>query len=1459
MLDGRARGAVTFERWAFEVPEAADLEVIDVLPLLDASGSVDPANGLIQPGGAGSQPVGLTGRRRKVTVKWTTKPSRVTSVSRWRASLIPAEGEYSPEEEAEADLPSTTAAGKTRRVSVPLAIDLDDMPIRAVQVHIVGLDEHGGELRDAAGNVVEGRSSEFWLESEEDDLVPTSDGQPRAESVATRPLARVRAAMRLDDDEIAEAAGHWTTGDIDAYQFTMNGRHTARILVPGVLRQIEERRLQSFSHVAYEATVDAGDHLTIEMVGEHELEVPGDLGDRLASRRRDLFRKLSGQQGRGTIATSEWSSDLARSSRSYAAAFREALDGAGDASTRLALLSMDTLRLTLQHPAGNEPAVLVLPTHPLRVLWYSAYSELLSEWERQLLSAPRGARPGLLDVALLERVVPINVPALLPLGADPFLFVQNLRFFWSLHLPLGALDPARRVGDVAAAVGLGPEEALLTDLPPRRVSDELQAYTDVHPYLKTLRISIVNPGTGAFLTEVLRRPGELSDEADASPRRTNLDLLLHYQRPLPLEVSTLEQFQRSLYEMRTSGASHPLTPLCAIAVRPVEDLTDLPGGDVNITMAFDTFRPKLEAAGAEERDSASFFGLLMRMLPSFETGDGNARWEYRLALPEDVTRERHPVTPGYTNDLVDSHRAWLQNVAQLTIAAGADDTMPALVAHVGPEERAQIDTLHARSDWVIFLDRFLGVDLFDYPRDPDLERVSRRYLLDYTPEFLEGLGHRMVVTTAHRDEVSEILGQAMSELGFAAVEESVGEVLQHLKTISGRLALRVVGDSSRAREAVSLGVVAAYLRARGELDDSILIPVDAHPEIFGVHARRDEATPRVRCDLLRVRFQRGRMLVTFIEVKSRGAAGRGEELANRMVDQIEATEEVVRELFFRRDPRRLDHVLQRSRLATILRFYLNRAWRHGIIASDASMHELEASISRLEGGIPDMRPERRGYIVNLAADPEPPLRIRGSVIQLVTARDVLELGMQTEGPSGDGHSPTGPAPPRDVSHDSSGPDGSQPDSAESGADEASRDRSLTESPGENDDDSSPQRADEAEANARAETGQPPSAAADEPPGETTGQESHAAPTLEPTVAAAQITAVLGRTSVDQTDVLWQPSVRGSPHLFIVGIPGQGKSWTVTRLLLELTRNGVPALVFDFHGQFSDPSGAYARAAEPRVLDAARGLPFSPFEAQSSRDAGTSYWQTNAFVVAEIFEYVCDLGDIQRDVVYEAIRDAYQAVGFDTGKPSRLPTVAEVASRLEELEQERRVRNVVPRCRPLLEFGLFSDDGDGQMGAFDEILQRGTVLDVSTQGLETLQLAAGAFVLRKVYKEMFRWGETDQLRLVVVLDEAHRLARDITLPKIMKEGRKFGVAAVVASQGLADFHADVVGNAGTKVVFRTNFPMSKKVAGFLRGPARLDLASAIEQLSVGEAFVQTPEMTTAGRVWMTPPGNSQSPQ
>ena len=280
------------------------------------------------------------------------------------------------------------------------------------------------------------------------------------------------------------------------------------------------------------------------------------------------------------------------------------------------------------------------------------------------------------------------------------------------------------------------------------------------------------------------------------------------------------------------------------------------------------------------------------------------------------------------------------------------------------------------------------------------------------------------------------------------------------------------------------------------------------------------------------------------------------------------------------------------------------------------------------------------------------------------------------------------------------------------------------------------------------------------------------------------------------------------------------------------------MILDFHGDM-----AACPPAAAQVIDASSGLPFSPFELQTSDPRLVS--QT-AWEVAEIVAYVCGLGEIQRSHVYKALRQAYLAGIGDTADMAAIPTMEQFAIAVEQVEAGARGRNARDRVRPLTDFGLFAD---GPESSFAATWNNGVVVDLSQLNLETVQLAASAFILRKVYHEMFRWEQNDRMKLALVLDEAHRLAKDITLPKLMKEGRKYGVSVIVASQGAADFHRDVLGNAGTKIVFRTNYPASKSVAGFLRGRDGQDLSQQIEQLSVGCAYVSTPDHTQAQRVYM----------
>jgi len=302
------------------------------------------------------------------------------------------------------------------------------------------------------------------------------------------------------------------------------------------------------------------------------------------------------------------------------------------------------------------------------------------------------------------------------------------------------------------------------------------------------------------------------------------------------------------------------------------------------------------------------------------------------------------------------------------------------------------------------------------------------------------------------------------------------------------------------------------------------------------------------------------------------------------------------------------------------------------------------------------------------------------------------------------------------------------------------------------------------------------------------------------------------------------------------------------LLVELHRHGIGTLTFDFHGQFSDTRNAFRKICIPTIWNAAEGLPFSPFEADLVNEMGQQSWKTQSFALAEIFEYVYDLGDIQKDGVYRAISACYKDAK-NSGDNTTFPTINDLKKKIERLEGKKEIRNVSARCRPLLEMNVFNPQAIESGWDILESTKKGLVINVKEIGSETVQLAISAFVLRKVYKEILRWEESTVLKLAIVLDEAHRLARDKTLPLIMQEARKFGVLVIVASQNINHFHENVLGNAGTKILFRTNNPDSKKVSKMVQMRSGSNAQSIIEQLKTGHAVVQTPDMSYAAKTMM----------
>ncbi|KAA9374842.1 DUF87 domain-containing protein [Microbispora cellulosiformans] len=1364
----RHAGRLTFEHWPLTEVQQAGLEKIKVTPFRRDDGKVDPQcklrlsddDGQLYCDVAPDQP-------GQVTVKWATEPSKTTSVASWRVEMLP------PSDLRTTDTPpvaTTKVKGDKRRATLRVDLGEDDLATGTLFVIRVRAQDADGNDLDLHDEKAAAESDQFEVRLHEH--MPPS--VLRAAGAASLPEAVLTIAIDTGGD-LTEGTPAW---DAARQVFDLRvGSRRAQIKASRVIVELQRRMLKSPDVFAFDVHSPLGEPIDPAEAEQRPLEIPQTLADR----RRKLLTTLEARTPRDVVEMLSWDDELRDQVRSYVQSYRRILDNAAP-QTRIALLTMDTLAVRVGTATDEVRGLVLLPTHPLRLAWAAAHDQLLREWAGEVAQEGkrRSNRAGRVDQAMVSRLSPSNMPfVMVDRDGKALVYTEELTHGTALYLPPDVREPQSASDVICGAIEIARDNVDLS-VSAQALGDRIRSYRDAHPGTGTLRIMAVNPGSGSVLRRALQ-PLVLPDEApeqDGPPPHDpqRLELIAYSDRLSYTDpVADLRELQRSVASGEIRRTATHLVPSMGLSARDLGRLAEDREGH-HLALVQDMARGQVTDPAAEAGPWTTTFQDLLTPLRSERAPDGSAMWFVTPALkPRGAGR--------LEADIVGAHRA---HQAAVAAHLGLRAAVPALAIQLDPQDLRRLRAAHNRADWVVTLDRGIGPELFEEATtdEPD----DSRYLLDYTPDFLEGLGKKLTVTTAHHGEVRRILGEAMCALGLAQDEKSVSHALSRLLLVSGRLVLRLLRETSLSVEAVSLAAVMAHLELRGQLDGRIVVPIDAHPEIFGVRSGNEDEPAR-RCDLLLVSVTQRSLRIECIEVKGRRAAQLPEALADDIVDQLENTERVLQRQFFAVDPPRLDGALQRSRLAGLLHYYAERSARHGLIEA-GRLTELHRNIDRIEESAEPAEIGKTGYVISPGGAAGFPAKHRDVSIKVLTAGDLGKAGFTTVGGAATPPSPETP-PESSPSTDSS------PAAAGEAAVEDSESDAFSQAP---DGDSAPVIFETAEQ--------------DEP--------------AKPWPSTVEVE--LGRDA-GGAPVIWNISTKGSPHAFVLGIPGQGKSVTTRRIIGEFAGQGLPSLIVDFHGDMAaaPPPGA-------QVIDAAEGLPFSPFELPS---AETRSRTETAWEVAEIIGYVCGLGEIQRSHVYDGLRSAYETAGG-------VPSMQQFAAAVEQAEQVARGRNARDRIRPLTDFGLFPDEPSD---SFQASWNSGAVVDLSRLNLETVQLAAGAFLLRKIYREMFRWGQADVLRLAVILDEAHRLAKDVTLPKLMKEGRKYGVPVVVASQGTADFHRDVLGNAGTKIIFRTNYPESKTTAGFLRSREGQDLSQQIEQLGVGSAYVSTPDHVRARKVYM----------
>jgi hypothetical protein len=624
------------------------------------------------------------------------------------------------------------------------------------------------------------------------------------------------------------------------------------------------------------------------------------------------------------------------------------------------ILSIDSVRVAVtDYRDRYREAALISPLHPLRAAWFATWAGVAQKWLGVAKEGPREFI-GPTREAVLRQLAPAGFPPVLPTEAGHVLTaVDNLNQFWSLYAPAHETDPRGLVGEVCAATGL-PEPAIggaLID--GAYLASRVQRYLAQHPYVRTLVVNAFNAGRATVLADMLlelqRRPAFADLRYDIRLFVPDPDTPGVGEALVSLLSPESGSAAREADAFVTPTESH-LRPKLRLAIRATSEFRDAPEQHgAHISMLFDVFpAEEIQVTRALPRtETSAVHGLVQGFAVEYVEDESTVAWRRRPlhgpARPLEGDEELTDLLSGLARTI---------SSATAMVATGqvGIDLRPVVTLVLKSDERALLHQVHEVSDWVVTLDRNMGIEFFDHrhhPSRPD-------YLIDHSPDMANSLGHRLVITSRSIAELEALLRPVLVDYGIRVDGAHALVILDQLRSLSGRLALKLISAPNQRAEALGLALSRLYLEHQGVFANQVVVPLDAHIDLYrALRQQADELGDEVsfrRTDLALFDLDAARRLITcrLVEVKCYtqvGGLGGYNQLKQAVATQISQSEQVIAWHFdpSRTERDRADRPMKVRDLAALLDFYLDRSCRYGVISPEAA-DEARFLLNTLDAG-----------------------------------------------------------------------------------------------------------------------------------------------------------------------------------------------------------------------------------------------------------------------------------------------------------------------------------------------------------------------------------------------------------------------------------------------------------------------------------------------------------------------------
>ena len=1387
LMSDEWRKKISFDKWRFKDLAGDQIELF-LEPFRDKAGNPLSATGLTVEGDNL-----LATSNTKLKVKWKTNPRKTPKVSQFVIIL-----EREEQLDASNELHRKTAKGTTEQANFPFKdVDLEPGEEWLVQIRVVALDENKAKI-------AEDISEPFYLRGEESD---TASGETkRFNRIRNVAESTFKATYRFKRKIEIESQG-LESGKILMYRIKTNPRETYQIPLNDLLYDLEKKILND-PNICGVFEVDIRNRGFIEhsdfKAGRITLSVFRDEFNDFLDTRRELFHAITSADASSVIETL----DLRQFQNfiiDYGKAYKKLTDTIADAiaispdaevnnllSNTHLLNRLDTIHIKLGTADEPEEMLLMAPTHPLKMLWLLQYQLMLFDWSTRLLYLDESEYSKAVDIEGYEKILPLNIPNALAIEQNCFYVNTDvLDLFWGIFPKSTTTDIRKIVAMISKALGYKNDLGNISSVSPSQIADRLWRYLRHHPYIKTLKLNVLNPGDGQLFLNTIRELQKMDEFKNLRYDITfygtlGYELMGSAFDELMNDESLSEGSRPDIDDELLEPSHNPLFPklfFSKVKVDPTK-WTEVSFREANVTVIIDQFVTKTIARPIGNVPGSYFLHSLL------------AEYRSEFNAMEDAVTWSRKVVPSPTAEIndADESAALIYNIGKNVLGLSCSyyewgksvAFVPTIQLELNKQDRHILSEIHKRSDWVFTIDRNFGIEYFDNPEDSNPNLKS--YLIDYTPEFMDGVGHRLIVSTGWLAEIEKLIEDGLKKINIPTSNFRAIRVLDIIKSVSGKLALKLINNPNNAREIIGLAITRLALEKDGLMQNGILIPVDTHIDMFAQSKRRnsDEEISVKRSDLILVTAKTGKLNINLIEVKFRSGEGSITEslaLKEEIVKKNDNSEKAFRTKFISDDENpKIDVHLTNKSLSTLIGFYLERAIRHNLCEDSA---ELKTLVESINTGDFEFEFEKSGYIIHWAGISKPVDNYKGNTVYELGNREICELLeiRETEIEN---------LPDSNSNDDDKNNEGGQPI--------PTPDEPTTPFPS-SDVKTEPK-----------EVEKPIEKAKDEKKEEVKTEQpiSEIPVTTKPKI-------ILGANVDNGKEVIFDPITifpkkLANQHLLIVGKSGAGKSQTTSSVLYELSKQDIPFLILDFQGEYissvltNSKDESFAEATDAMTLDPSYGMDINPLELSVDGNTGNKVgYMSNVYQVSSILKQIFGLGDIQHPVLKDAIKRAYQEKGFSVTDRATWnnepPQFQDIWSILEFMEQNEgaNVRNLKYRIEPLFENNIFVS-GEGSV-SINDILSKNSIIDLSKLHTPELMKSVARFVLQAVYNRMLADGPSKSIKLYVVIDEAHKLSYDQTLTDLIREARKYGVGFILASQSVRDFATVVFENMGTKIALQ----------------------------------------------------------